>query len=789
MRFNRFYVVGGAAVVLAGLAVVLPVRKHVLGASVPHWATPQAEVLSEYCISCHDQAEKKGGLALDTVDFNRLSEDSAVWEKVIRKVRTGMMPPAGEPRPRRAVLDSFAEGLETRLDTLAASTPNPGAPALHRLNRTEYANVIHDLLAVEVDAETLLPGDDSAEGFDNIADVLGVSPSLIEGYVSAAMKISRLAVGDRSMIASRHEYRAEPGLAQDSHIDGLPLGTRGGMLVRHTFPLDAEYEFAVAAGGGPGGPGFGPGGNRGGGKPPDVILTFDGVPVPVDNPRQFKLQLKAGAQTIGIALADHRRSTGIDEIFSTYAPAGGVQSIVITGPFNPSGPGETASRQRIFTCKPKTADEETPCARKILTALATRAFRRPIAQSDPALATLMSFYEQGRGEGDFEAGVEKALARVLVDPRFLFRVEEEPADLKAGASYRIDDFDLASRLSFFLWSSIPDDELLEVAGKEGLRDPKILDRQVRRMLADQRSEALVQNFAGQWLHLRELANTDPESKDFDANLRHSFLRETEMLVDTVVREDRSVVDLLDANYTFVDERLAKHYGMAGVHGSYIRRVPLAEDSPRRGVLGQGSVLTVTSAANRTSPVVRGAWILENILGVPPPKPPPGVETNLDPKPNEVKTVTLRGRLEQHRSDPVCASCHKIMDPIGFAMENFDLVGKWRELDNGAPIDATGVLVDGTPLEGPLSLRKALLARSDEFVVTMTEKLLTYALGRGVQAYDMPTVRSIVGRAEDDDYKFSSLVLGIVRSAPFQMKVKKSAEGAPATTQLAAAAPN
>jgi len=782
MRFNRFYVVGVVAVVLAGLAVVLPVRRHLLGASVPHWATPQAEVLSDYCISCHDQAEKKGGLALDTVDFNRLSEDAQLWEKVVRKVRTGMMPPAGEPRPRRAVLDSFAAGLEARLDTLAAAAPNPGAPALHRLNRTEYANVIHDLLAVEVDAPTMLPGDDSAEGFDNIADVLGVSPSLIEGYVSAAMKISRLAVGDRSMIASRHEYRVAPGLAQDSHIEGLPLGTRGGMLVRHTFPLDAGYEFAIAAGGG----GIGLGGGRGSGKPADVILTLDGVPVAVDNPRNFKLQLKAGAQTVGIALADYQRSTGVDEIFSTFGNAGGVQSIVITGPFNPVGPGETASRQRIFTCKPKSAGEETPCARKIVTTLATRAFRHPVGDSDPSLATLMSFYEQGRSAGDFETGIEKALARVLVDPRFLFRIEEEPAELKAGATYRVNDFDLASRLSFFLWSSIPDDELLEVAGTGGLHDPKILDRQIRRMLTDQRSEALVQNFAGQWLHLRELANATPESKDFDANLRHSFLRETEMLVDTVVREDRSVIDLLDADYTFLDERLAKHYGIPDVHGSYIRRVQLPEDSPRRGVLGHGSVLTVTSAANRTSPVLRGAWILENVLGVPPPKPPPGVETNLDAKPHEVKTVTLRGRLEQHRTDPVCASCHKIMDPIGFAMENFDLVGKWRELDNGEPIDATGVLVDGTSLNGPLSLRKALLTRSDEFVVTLTEKLLTYALGRGVQPYDMPTVRSIVAKAEDNDYKFSSLVLGIAQSTPFQMKVKKS-DGEPAKAQLAAAA--
>jgi hypothetical protein len=401
------------------------------------------------------------------------------------------------------------------------------------------------------------------------------------------------------------------------------------------------------------------------------------------------------------------------------------------------------------------------------------------------MQTLLGFYAKGRGEGDFETGIEQGLARILVDPRFLFRIEEEPADLKPGSSYRINDFDLASRLSFFLWSSIPDDELLQVAAKGRLSDPNVLDRQIRRMLVDPRAEALVRNFAGQWLHLRELGNVDPESKDFDANLRHSFLRETEMLFDTVVRDDRSVMELLNANYTFVDERLARHYGIPGVSGSYIRRVALPEDSPRRGVLGHGSVLTVTSVANRTSPVGRGVWILENILGAPPPKPPPGVETNLDAVPGETKFATLRDRLEQHRTDPVCASCHKIMDPIGFALENFDLVGKWRDTESGAPIDASGVLVDGTKLDGPVSLRTALLSRPDAFVTTLTEKLLTYALGRGLQPYDMPTVRSIVAHAEEDEYRFSTLVLGIVRSTPFQMKLKRSTQAATAETQVAA----
>jgi mono/diheme cytochrome c family protein len=767
MRFNRFFVVGVVAVVLVGLAALFPVRRTQMSASVPDWAVPHWELMDQYCTTCHDQAEQKGGLALDTLDFNRLAQNAETWEKVVRKVRTGMMPPADEPRPRRAALDAFAAGIESRLDTLAAQAPDPGVKSLHRLNRTEYANAIRDLLALEVNVASMLPGDDSSEGFDNIADVLGVSPSLIEGYVSAAMKISRWAVGDRTMIASRQEYRAPAGLAQDAHIEGLPLGTRGGMMITHTFPLDAEYEFSLAAGAG--GPGLG--GGRAPGRGPEVVFVLDGEPVEVKNPRSFKLNVKAGARTIGVAVADRSRATGVDDVFSVFGAGGGVQNLVITGPFKPTGPGDTESRRQIFVCYPKSAEEELPCARNIVASIAGRAFRRPLADTDPGLKTLMSFYEKGRAEGDFESGVQQALARVLVDPRFLFRVEEEPAQLAEGSTYPVNDYDLASRLSFFLWSSIPDKEMLDAAGRGELRDPKILDQKIRRMSADSRPTPDLENTAGQWLQLRALDASEPESRDFGANLGMSFGRETAMLFAVGVREDRSVIDLIDADYTFVDERLAKHYGIPNVRGSYVRRVQLDKNSPRRGILGHGSVLTVTSVANRTSPVVRGAWVLENVLGSPPPKPPAGVETNLDVDPNNVKTATLRERLELHRTDPVCASCHKIMDPIGLALENFDLVGKWREAEGDHPIDASGVMVDGNKLNGPVSLRKAILARKEAFVTTLTEKLMTYALGRGVHYYDMPTVRQIVRNAEEDDYKFSSIVLGIAHSTPFQMRKK------------------
>jgi hypothetical protein len=727
-------------------------------------------LLTQYCITCHNQRLKTAALLLDTMDVDHVGKDAAAWEKVVRKIRTGMMPPSGVRRPDRAVLDGFASDLETRLDRAALPGANLDAPALHRLNRTEYANAVRDLLALDVDATTLLPADASSEGFDNIADALGVSPSLIESYVSAAMKISRRAVGDRTLTPTQVTYPVPGGLVQDKHIDGLPLGTRGGMLVHHTFPLDAEYEFSITGGFG-GGPGGGPVAAAA------IDVTLDGEQLKPANVRSFRVPVKAGPHTIGAALVDRVRSAGVDEqysdfrINSAFTAPGGVQTVVITGPFKPTSTGDTPSRHRIFVCMPANVGDEAACAGRIVRTIARRAYRRPVADDD--VATLMSFYEKGRAGGDFEIGIQQALARILVAPAFFYRTETEPAGTKPGAPYRLSNLDLASRLSFFLWSSIPDDELLDVASKGTLRDPRVLQQQVKRMLADPKSAALTSNFAGQWLFLRDLAHVETSATNFDDNLRKSFKTETEMLFANVVHDDESLRTLLDAHYTFVDERLAKHYGMPDVRGSYFRRVELPAGSPRRGLLGQGSILTVTSVATRTSPVTRGRWILENLLGTPAPIPPPGVDTNLEKNPEEVKNTSLRHRLEVHRTNPTCASCHKIMDPIGFALENFDLVGTWRDVDGKSPVDASGQLVDGTKLNGPADLRQALLSRSDAFVTNATEKLLTYALGRPVQYFDMPTVRAVVHRAAQNDYRFSSLVLGVVSSDAFQMKMTKA----------------
>jgi hypothetical protein len=730
-------------------------------------APPKSALLNQYCITCHNQRLKTAGLLLDSMDLEHVEKDAAAWEKVVRKVRTGMMPPSGARRPDRAALDTFATDLEARLDRVAPAGASLDAPSLHRLNRTEYANAIRDLLALDVDVTTLLPADASSEGFDNIADALGVSPSLIESYVSAAMKISRRAVGDRTLSPTQVTYAVPGGLVQDRHIEGLPLGTRGGMLVHHTFPLDAEYEFSVTGG-------FGPGG---GGGAFTIDVTLDGEQLKPANVRSFRVPVSAGPHTIGASLVERTRGAGVDEQFSdfridsAFTAPGGIQTVVITGPFKATSAGDTPSRHRIFTCLPANAADEPTCAKKTVSALARRAYRRPA--TDAEVATLMTFYDKGRATAGFEAGIQQALARILVAPAFLYRTETEPAALRPGASYRLSSVDLASRLSFFLWSSIPDDELLSVAGKGTLRDPKVLEQQVKRMLADQKSEALTNNFAGQWLFLRDLAHVQTSATNFDENLRQSFRTETEMLFANIVHEDGSLLDMLNANYTFVDERLAKHYGIPDVHGSYFRRITLPADSPRRGLLGQGSVLTVTSVATRTSPVTRGKWILENLLGTPAPVPPPGVDTNLEKNPEEVKNTSLRHRLEAHRVNPVCASCHKIMDPLGFALENFDLVGTWRDIDGRTPVDASGQLVDGTPVKGPADLRAALLSRSDAFATNVTEKLFTYALGRPVQYFDMPTVRAVVHRAAQNDYRFSSLILGVVSSDAFQLRLKKT----------------
>jgi hypothetical protein len=716
-------------------------------------------------VGCHNEKLKTAGLTLDKMDPANPGEHAEAWEKVVRKVRAGMMPPSGARRPDRAVLDAFASTIEAGLDRWAVNRPNPGATALHRLNRTEYANAVRDLLAIDVDAATLLPPDDSSEGFDNIADVLGVSPALLERYVSAATKISRVAVGDPAITAATTTYRVAAGLSQADHIEGLPLGTRGGILFRHTFPLDAEYTFRIRARGG--------GAFQGVGRDEQIEVTVNGTRVkllPGGPSQDVKLAMKAGPQSIGVAFVK-KGLPGADDLWTVISGSSGIASIAITGPLNVTGPGETPSRSRLFVCRPAAPTDELPCAKQILTALARRAYRRPPTDGD--LETLLGFYQRGRNDGSFETGIQRALERVLIDARFVFRVEREPGGVTAGASYPISDLELASRLSFFLWSSIPDDELLDVAARGKLRDPAELEKQARRMLADPRARALVDNFAGQWLYLRELRNARPQARDFDDNLRQSFLRETEMLVDSVIRQDRSVLDLLTASDTFVDERLARHYGIPNIYGSQFRRVTLKDDA-RRGLLGKGSILLVTSVANRTSPVARGKWILENLLGTAAPLPPPNVPPLKENAPL-TKPASVRERMEEHRANPVCAACHKIMDPIGLALENFDLTGKWRDKDGNAPIDASGELVDGTKLNGPASLREALLSRSDVFVTTMTEKLLTYGLGRGARYYDMPAVRAIVRDAAPNDYRFSSLALGIVKSLPFQYRTATATE--------------
>jgi hypothetical protein len=752
---------------IIGLGIVLGLLASDVHAVFPSQSTagnvaPSAEqaLLNRYCVTCHNQRAKTAGLALDTMDFERVGEHAMVWERVVRKIRTGMMPPSGAARPERAVLDAFASELETRLDRAAALSPNPGTHALSRLNRTEYGNAVRDLLALDVDVAVLLPGDESSHGFDNIADALGISPTLMQGYLSAAAKISRLAVGDRAMAPSQTTYRAPAGLVQDRHIDGLPLGTRGGMLVQHTFPLDAEYEFNVSG----------------------SIFTVDGVRIDASNLRNFRLPVKAGPHTLGVAIVDRQRPAGVDDLWNVFSVAGAAPTVTINGPLDADSTGETPSRRRIFVCYPTSAetDVEASCARQILQTLARRAFRRPVLDSE--VERLMVFYRQGRQTGNFETGIERALAGVLVAPAFVLRTEEEPSSVPDDTVYRVNDFALASRLSFFLWSSIPDDQLLNAAAEGRLSDPKILEQQVRRMLADPKSEALIDNFAAQWLNLRKLATVSPirprplanrvEVEGFTENLRQGFRRETELLFESIIREDRSIVDLLDADYTFVDERLARHYGIPNITGSYFRRVILDANSPRRGILGHGSMLTLTSAPNRTSPVVRGQWILENILGSPAPDPPPGVETDLDKDQEAVRKKSLRERLEAHRANAVCASCHKIMDPLGLALENFDLIGTWREFDAGARIDASGELVDGTRVSGAADLRKALLGRSGAFVTTVVEGLMTYALGRAVSYHDMPAARAIVREAAADDYRFSSLILGVVKSEPFQMRMKK-----------------
>jgi hypothetical protein len=738
------------SIAIAGIVILAAVASYT---GIAH--SEEQAIVNQYCVTCHSERLKTGNLVLEKLNPTQASANAETWERVIRKVRAGMMPPAGAPRPDRGTLDAFAASLETQLDRASAAHPNPGATALHRLNRNEYGNAIRDLLALDVDVSTLLPADDSAEGFDNVADVLRVSPSLMDRYVAAAAKISRLAVGDAAIGATTSTYRTS------SISEDIPLGAPGGLAVRHYFPLDGVYSFKVKGGGGI------PYDNR----VSKIEVTVDGESVSLVEvgyyvTADFKLTLKAGSHALGFALLEKDPQ----EINHTWRVVPGnvsVTNVAIAGPLSSTGPGDTPSRRAIFVCHPQAGTDDVPCAKRILSTLARLAYRGPV--TDGELETLLGFYQRGRNTGSFDSGIQLAVQRMLVSPRFVFRFEEEPDKIPAGAAYRISDLELASRLSFFLWGSIPDDELLNLASTNKLSDPSVLRQQTLRMLRDSRSDALVKNFAGQWLFLREVKNAPGPA---NTELKQAFQHETELLFQSILREDRSTLDLLNADYTFVNERLARHYSIPNIYGNHFRRVQVT-DPARRGLLGQGSLLLVTSVADRTSPVARGKWILENLLGVNAPVPPPNVPA-LEESASKNEPRSVRQQMELHRRNAACAGCHKIMDPIGLSLENFDLTGKWRDADQGVRIDASAELVDGTKLNGPSSLRAALLDRSDVFLTTMTEKLMTYGLGRGVRYFDMPAVRNIVREAGKNDNRFSSFVLGIVESTPFQMRVKKSA---------------
>ncbi len=743
---------------------------------------------------------RTGSLALDGVDLQDIGAHQQTLEKVVTKLRTAAMPPAGRPRPDAATYDRVASWLETELDRVAAARPNPGVrPPLHRLNRTEYKNAAHDLLALddlprEMEIDVLLPADDASYGFDNIADALGTSPTLIERYLSAAQKISRLAIGDASTPMIVDTYKIPPQLPQEDRFEGLPFGTRGGTRIERFFPLDGEYTFRMVLGGGRSpdrhdlellidgervqvftvdGRGRGRGRGNAGPAPASATLALIEQAAPDFQAKRF---VPAGHHTV-IATFVKKSSAAVEDVLRPFSRSGqanapaqpSLASVTITGPLTASGPGETASRSRIFTCHPARGAQEAACAKEIVTAVAKRAYRRPVTDED--VRTLLPFYENGRAEAGFEAGIQRALERILVSPYFLFRAERDPAP----APGRISDLELASRLSFFLWSSIPDDQLIDVASRNALSAPPELERQVKRMLADPRAGALVDNFAAQWLFLRNVDAAAPDPRvfpDFDEALRRAMRRETELFVHDVLGNDRSVLELLTADYTFVNERLARHYGIGGVYGDQFRRVSIA-DTPRRGLLGHASLLTVTSYAHRTSPVLRGKWMLDNLLGAPPPPPPPDIPALQETNAKTGKALTMREAMEQHRANPSCASCHARMDPLGFALENYDAVGRWRTKAANAAIDASGALPDGTAFEGARGLIEAILRHPDAFATTVTERLLTYAIGRGVEYYDAPAIRAIRRDAAAQDYRFSAIVLGIVKSVPFQMRAAGS----------------
>ena len=793
-----------------GFAVAATSGGSALAQTTSAPVTPERAMFSDYCVVCHNDMRVTGGLSLEHVDLSRLAVDAdetEIWENIARKLRTRAMPPPGRQRPSESQYETVAARVETELDDAAEAAPNPGRrPAVHRLNRAEYTNTIRDLFALEVDGAVLLPADDSGYGFDNIADVLSVSPMLTERYLAAARKISRLAVGDLSLAPSTEIFEVNKYLHQDARVsEDLPFGSRGGMAARHTFPVDAEYVVKVYLSR------TYDGRVRGLAEPHQLEVRLDGVlvaelevggPLPPDEngrPRrrdyrnvpddgqEVRFTATAGPHLLGVSFVGrapvlegmHRPYYAI----TSYEYAGdqtldpGVGRVELSGPYNVTGRGDTPSRRAIFTCRPPpnvvaSGPEEVACASEILGRLGRFAFRRPVTEDD--LEMLLEFFHSGRAVADFDAGIEMALRRVLVSPDFLFRRESDPDGAASGQPYAISDLELASRLSFFLWSSIPDGELLGLAERGELRRPRVLDQQVARMLADPRARALVDNFGGQWLYLRnmELVSPDPYAfPAFDGNLRVAMTREMELFLESQIREDHSVLELMTSDQTFVNQRLAEHYGIPNILGNHFRRITLSgELDRRRGLLGKGSLLTVTSYAHRTSPVLRGKWLLENVLGTPPPPPPPDVPELTEEAEVDGSILSLRERMEAHRSDPVCASCHRVMDPLGFALENFDGIGRWRATSEaGTPIDASGELADGTPVDGPVSLRNALLKRPENFVTTVTEKLMTYGLGRGVEYYDASAVRRIVRGAAVDGYTWSALITGIARSVPFQMR--------------------
>jgi hypothetical protein len=744
-------------------------------------------LVSKYCVGCHNEKLKSGGFSWTKVDLAHPDQYSEQLERVIRKLGTGLMPPVGMPRPDASATKAFIAAVESGIDQAAAAHPNPGRPALHRLNRSEYANSIRDLLDLKVDVAPLLPADDMSHGFDNMADALNFSPALMDAYIRTAGKISRLAVGDIDTTPSVSTYQLSKSVSQTRHVEGAPVGTRGGLSVIHQFPIDAEYVFKMTFYYSVDGPLYGK--SQGKGEQIEISINGERVALLDIDPKRTKwddlqtppIKVKAGPQRISAAFIQHFEGPLQDVVTPieyslvdlNEADMAGLTSLphlhdlAVSGPYNASGLGETPSRRRIFTCRPN-SDDDVSCAKKIISRLVRQAYRRPPDDSD--VEELLKVYVSGRNRDGFESGVRLAVQAMIANPKFIFRFEPAPENVAPGSNYRISDLELASRLSFFLWSSAPDEELIALASQRKLREPGVLEQQVRRMLADPKSEALSTNFAVQWLHLQNLKDSQPDAylyPNYDANLGQSMLRETELFFNSFVRDDRNILELLTANFSFVDEILAKHYKFPNVLGTRFRRVEIPDEN-RLGLLGQASILTLTSVSNRSSPVQRGKYVLEVLMGTPPPPPPPNVPAlSENASSGELKLMSVRERMEEHRKNANCAACHKIIDPIGFALENFDAVGAWRINDSGLRIDSTGQMFDGSRLDGPTSLRQALLSHSDAFLGTFTENLLAYGLGRVIDYRDMPTVRSIERQAARDNNRFSSFVLGVINSGAFQ----------------------